>query len=87
MNNAISGVPAVVQWNRQHLGSPGNVGVISGPAQWVKDLVLPQRRLRLRLWLRSDPWPGDPICGGVTKKRKKNASSILPGISSIGSFL
>ena len=46
-------------------------GSIPGPAQWVKDLVLLQLQRRSQLQLRSDPWPGNPICRGVAKKEKK----------------
>ena len=30
-----------------------------------------QLQLRLQLWLRSDPWPGNSICLGAAKKEKK----------------
>ena len=45
-----------------------DTGSIPGGAQWVKDLVLPPR---LKLQLRSDPWPGNSICPGVAKKEGK----------------
>ena len=44
---------------------------IPGPAQWVKDPALPQLWLRLQLWLRSDPWPGNSICLRAAKSEKK----------------
>ena len=43
-----------------------DIGSIPGPAQWVKDLVLP------KLWLRSDPWPGNSMYYGVEEKTNKN---------------
>ena len=35
----------------------GNLGLIPGQVQWVKDPVLPQLCHRLKLQLRFDPWP------------------------------
>ena len=46
-----------------------DAGLISGPAQWVKDLALLYLQCRLQLRLRSDPWLGN-ICRGVAKKEK-----------------
>ena len=46
-------------------------GWIPSLAQWVKDLELPQLQVKLQLWLRSDPWPGNSICQRVAKKKKK----------------
>ena len=37
----------------------------------AQDLVLPQLQCRLQLRLRSDPWPWNSMCRGVTKKEKK----------------
>ena len=53
-----------------------DVGSISGPAQWIKDLVLLQLWLRLQLKLGSDPWTGNSICLQVAKKRKKKKKRI-----------
>ena len=39
-------------------------GLIPSPAQWVKDLALPQLQFRLRLQLGSDPGPGVPYATG-----------------------
>ena len=36
------GAPAVAQWDQWHLGSHWDTGSIPGPAQWVRDPVLPQ---------------------------------------------
>ena len=48
-------------------------------AQWVRDPVPTQPQLRLLLWLRYDPWPGNSICQGAAKKEKekKKRTSIL----------
>lgn len=40
-------------------------GSVPGPAEWVKDLALPQ------LQPKSDLWPGNSISWGATKKKKK----------------
>ena len=34
-----------------------DIGLMAGPAQWVKDPTLLQLWHRLQLQLRSDPWP------------------------------
>ena len=49
-----------------------STGLIPGPAQWVKGLALPQLWLRLRLWLGSDPWPGNPYALGRPKKKERD---------------
>ena len=46
-----------------------NVGLIPGPAQWVKDPALPQLWLRSQLQLGSDPWPRNSTCHGAAQKR------------------
>ena len=46
-------------------------GSIPGLAQWVKDLALLQLQLRLKLWLRSDPWPRNSICHKGAKKEEE----------------
>ena len=51
------------------LHSSRDVGLIPSPAQWVKDLVLPQHRSKL--WLRFKPWPGNSISHEAAKKKKK----------------
>ena len=45
-------------------------GSITYLAQWVKDLALPKSQCRLRLWLRSDPWPRNSICHGAAPPKK-----------------
>ena len=49
-----------------------DAGLIPGPAQCVKDPVLPQLQLRLQSWLRSDPWPTSFMSHGAAKKGNKN---------------
>ena len=64
----------IKHYQSSHCGSRGLVaslqhwdaGSIPYPAQWVKDLVLPQ------LWLRYDPWARNSMCCRVAKKKKKN---------------
>lgn len=41
------GVPTLVQWVNDPACLRGTVGSILGPAQWVKDSMLPQLRHRL----------------------------------------
>ena len=52
-----------------YLGSPGKQ--VWSLAQWVKGLVLPQLQLRSQLQLGSDSWPGNSICHGAAKKKKR----------------
>ena len=44
--------------------------LISGGAQWVKDLALPQLPCRLQLRLRFDPWPENFHIPWVSLKKK-----------------
>ena len=46
-------------------------GLIPGPAQWVKDPMLPYQQHRSQLWLGSDPWPRNSIRLQGSQKRKK----------------
>ena len=55
-----------------------DAGCILGPAQWVKDLVLPQLQCRLPLQLGSDPWPGNSMCCRAAKKEKKKLYQWKP---------
>ena len=65
-------VPSVEQLDRQCLGSSGDTDLILSPACWVKGPALPPPWLRLRLWLESDPWPGNSILmHEVAKKEEK----------------
>ena len=54
-----------------HNGTGWNIGLIPGPAQWVKDPVLSQ------LWLGSDPWVGTPYVTGRPKMVKKKKKKTL----------
>ena len=71
VNDVISFQKLVVSWSSRcgTMGSVvswehGDAGLIPSPAQWVKDLALPQLWLRVQLRFRSDPWPGN------SKKKK-----------------
>jgi len=46
-------------------------GLIPGPAQWVKDPMLPYQQHRSQLWLGSDPWPRNSICLQDSEKRNE----------------
>ena len=72
-----------------HCGATASAGsqehwdtvLIPGPAQWVKDLALPQLWLRSRLWPGSDPWPGNSICLGEAKKKKNVILDFKNGLN------
>ena len=57
----------------------GSCDAGSIPAQWLKDLVLQQVWLRSRLWVGSDPWPGNSTCCGAAKKGKKKKKERKKG--------
>ena len=67
-----------------HCGTRGSVvslehwevGAVAGLHSGLQDLALPQLWRRSQLWLRSDPWPGNPICRKVAKKAKQNKRSL-----------
>ena len=46
-------------------------------SHWVKDLVLPQLRIRSQLQLGSGPWPRNSVCSRVAKKENNNVLSLL----------
>lgn len=56
---------SAVSWERW------DASLISGLAQWLKDLELLQLWLRARLWLRSDPWPWELHMPQGAQKTKK----------------
>ena len=61
-----SGVPAVEQWVNNLACLSGLAGSVPSPAQWIKDLILPQ------LPLRFNPWPGNFYMPHLWLKEKKN---------------
>ena len=65
------------------------MGLIPGPAQWVKDPALPQLWLRLRPRLQFDPWPGRSIGCGEAKneKRRKEKPAAGEQLTESGSLL
>ena len=48
------------------------------PALWVEGPALLQLQLRLQLWLRSDPCPGNSICHRAAKKEKRKEKVNRP---------
>ena len=67
----------MVQWDQQCLCSSRDSGSIPAPAQWVKDLALPQLKHRLQLWLRFDAWPENSTCLRTAKGQKERDESHL----------
>ena len=53
-----------------------DIGLIPGPAQWVKDLALSQVQLWLHLWPGSDPWTRNSTCPKGGQKRINNYLKI-----------
>ena len=52
-------------------------GSIPGPAQWIKDLALPQLWHRSQLWVGPDPWgPGTPYAAGWLKKGEEKKKRV-----------
>ena len=49
----------------------GNMGLIPGPLQWVKDLALPQLWCRSQMWLGFNHWLGNFQMPQVWPKKKK----------------
>lgn len=66
----------IMKLRRSHCGTTESAmslegwdtGSAAGPAEWVKDLTLPQPWLRSQLWLQSDAWPRNSICQGEAKQ-------------------
>ena len=56
------------KWDSQHLGCSGmqvqSLALCGGLRIWPL----------LQLQLRSDPWPGNTICGGMAKKADKQTN-------------
>ena len=61
----------MAQWVNDLAYRSGGVGLIPGPAQWMKVLVLLQQWCRLQLWLRFDTWPGKFHMMQVWPKKEK----------------
>lgn len=61
--------------------SPQRQDAVPSPAQLsgLKDPALPQLRRRWQLWLRSDPWPGNPMCCEAARKDKKQRQKVPVG--------
>lgn len=68
----------IMKLRRSHCGTTESAmslegwdtGSAAGPAEWVKDLTLPQPWLRSQLHLRSVSWPGNSICRKAAKEEK-----------------
>ena len=69
--NHITEVPALAQWDWQHLGSTERQ--VQSLAQHNRLRILPLLQLWSRsiLWLGSDPWSRNSICCGVAKKENR----------------
>ena len=65
------GVPAIAQWEQQHLGSAASQ--VRSPARHggLRLRYCRQLQFRWQPWLESDPWLGNAICRGAFKKKKK----------------
>ena len=55
---------------------PRDAGSIPSWAQCIKYPALLQLWLGLQLRLRSDPWPGNPMCQGAAQKFKKKKRKV-----------
>lgn len=67
-----------LMWRDGVSGILGALGSRVNPwsAQWVRDPVPTQPQLRLLLWLRYDPWPGNSICHEAAKKKKEKPMAL-----------
>ena len=54
-----------------------DTGSIPGPAQWVKDLALPQLKHKSQLWVHMIPGPGTLYAAQQPKKKRKKKKEIL----------
>ena len=68
------GVSTVAQWVNDPACLCAGKGLIPGPAQCIKDLLLLQLWHRLQFWLRFDPWPGNFHRPWMQPKKKKRIS-------------
>ena len=67
------GVPPVAQWANDLACFCGDASLILHPAQWLKDLILPQ------MWLGFDPWSRNfhmPQVWMKMGKKKKNKTVV-----------
>ena len=69
----------MVYWVNDLAYCCGGTGSSPSPAQWVKDLVLPQVWRRSQLWLRFDPWPGNFHMLLVWLKKPKSKNKDCSG--------
>ena len=63
-----------------------DAGLSPGPAQWVKDPMLPQLQHRSKLRLRSYPWPRTSISVGWPKKKKKFGLILSSAMEQLGAL-
>ena len=69
----------MLQWVNEPALSLQSAGLIPGPEQWVKHLVLPQLQFESQLWLGSDPWSRNFICLGAAKKKQEKKNKKKDG--------
>ena len=63
----------MAQWVKDLALSLGSMGLIPGPVQWGKDVVLLQLWCGLQLQLRFDPWPGHFHMSQVQHRQTKKS--------------
>ena len=94
LKNHRQGAPAVAQWNRQCIRSTGTWVQSPSPAQWAKDLVLPQQQLGGDWGLDLIPGLGTPYvleqpkmgAGGIKKTPQMGHSKREEGKADISIF-